>query len=275
MPAAWKNSAISLDSGAPPETAKRSRPPRAACIFENTSLSAMRCLKASPAGTGWLRLLELRHLAPDAHRPVEDLALEPASPASRPGEDARVDLLEHARHAADEVRAHLGQVLAELVDALGEGGGEPAVHADERLEPARRSARAAGRAGGRRPPGPRTSAPGLERGHVVAVGLDHALGRAGVPEVYTIVAMSSGRRGHPARQLAAEPLELGRGRAGAAPSQVMTRASSPWWPCITTICSRPSILPCTSSTLASCAGSSTNSVFTPASLTMYWIRSGG
>ncbi len=31
----------------------------------------------------------------------------------------------------------------------------------------------------------------------------------------------------------------------------------------------------TSSTLASCAGSSTIRVFTPASLTMYWMRSGG
>ena len=53
MPAAWKNSAISLESGAPPETAKRSRPPRAAWSFENTSLWARRYLNARPAGTGF------------------------------------------------------------------------------------------------------------------------------------------------------------------------------------------------------------------------------
>ena len=40
MPAAWKNSAISGASGAPPETQNRRRPPRAARSFAKTSLSA-------------------------------------------------------------------------------------------------------------------------------------------------------------------------------------------------------------------------------------------
>jgi len=102
------------------------------------------------------------------------------------------------------------------------------------------------------------------------------LGGPVVPDVYTMVAMSSGPTA--ATRLASSPRSrsrLSRPRRRS-PSQVMTRAEdSPWWPCITTICSSPSILPCTSRTLASCAGSSTNRVFTPASLTMYWMRSGG
>ncbi len=81
MPAAWKNSAISLESGAPPETAKRSRPPRAAWIFENTSLSARRCLKARPAGTGFLACCsrETSRPTPTAQWKIFFLSGEPAS----------------------------------------------------------------------------------------------------------------------------------------------------------------------------------------------------
>ena len=64
MPAAWKNSAISRASGAPPETAKRSRPPRAACIFEKTSLSASLYCTRAPPGTGSIGLLEPRTSLP-------------------------------------------------------------------------------------------------------------------------------------------------------------------------------------------------------------------
>ena len=52
MPAAWKNSAMSGESGAPPDTAQRSRPPRAAWSFSNTSRSASLRLRASPPVTG-------------------------------------------------------------------------------------------------------------------------------------------------------------------------------------------------------------------------------
>ena len=77
------------------------------------------------------------------------------------------------------MRLDLGQVLPELVDALGEGGAEPAVYADEGLEPregvregqeeqvdvALRYRGGLGR--------------GLQGGQVIAVGLHHALGRSG------------------------------------------------------------------------------------------------
>src|SRR5215475_6184957 len=47
-------------------------------------------------------LLELRRLAPAPHRPVEDLPLDRRA-RLRLGDDPRVDLLEHARDAADEM----------------------------------------------------------------------------------------------------------------------------------------------------------------------------
>src|SRR4026209_912040 len=99
MPAAWKNSAISFESGAPPDTAKRRRPPSAACSFENTSLWASRCLKARPGGAarpGRPRRLRRRDLASHPPRPVEDLPLDRRA-GLRPGEVARVDLLEDTR----------------------------------------------------------------------------------------------------------------------------------------------------------------------------------
>ncbi len=55
MPAAWKNSAMSRESGAPPDTAHCSRPPSAAWSFENTSLWASLRFSSKVAGTGWPR----------------------------------------------------------------------------------------------------------------------------------------------------------------------------------------------------------------------------
>src|SRR3989304_5394641 len=123
MPAAWKNSAISRDSGAPPETAKRSLPPSAACILENSSFSAILYLTASAAGTG-------RPALPAPRRRVEDLPLDRGAALGR-GPRSRVDLLEDAGHAADEVRLGLGQGLPELVDVLGAGRAKAAVHPHE------------------------------------------------------------------------------------------------------------------------------------------------
>ena len=78
MPAAWKNSATSRDSGALPETKNRIRPPKRSRSLENTSLSAMRCLMASSRPGGGLPAAETRHLPADAERPAEDLQLHPA-----------------------------------------------------------------------------------------------------------------------------------------------------------------------------------------------------
>src|SRR5216684_1137937 len=86
-----------------------------------------RVLHAQPGRHGSSGLLEARDLLAHADGPPEDLPLEGRASVGL-GESARVDLLEHARDAADEVRASLGQVLAQLVDALREGRAEPAVH---------------------------------------------------------------------------------------------------------------------------------------------------
>ncbi len=154
------------------------------------------------------RLLELRHLPTHPDRPVEDLALDRRA-RLRLGEDARIDLLEHAGHAADEVRLHLGQVLAELVDALGERGGEAPVHADERLEPREGVRERQEEQVGVAVLDPRHLGRGPERAQVVAVGLDHALGRAGgARRVHDGGDVFRPDRGHPARQLPAEPLEV-------------------------------------------------------------------
>ena len=51
-PTAWKNSAMSLERGAPPQMKYRIRPPVLAVILEKTSFFAKACLKARWAGTG-------------------------------------------------------------------------------------------------------------------------------------------------------------------------------------------------------------------------------
>ena len=80
----------------------------------------MRFLSVSPRGTGWWRCLYLDTSLTDRECPIEDALL-----ARRAGvavaEDAEVDLLEHARHGAHEGRLHLGEVVLDLGDRLGEG----------------------------------------------------------------------------------------------------------------------------------------------------------
>ena len=51
--AAWKNSAMSRLSGAPPETKNRIRPPNVALSFENTRRSATACWNASALLGSW------------------------------------------------------------------------------------------------------------------------------------------------------------------------------------------------------------------------------
>ena len=83
MPAAWKNSAISRASGAPPETAKRSRPPRAACIFEKTSFSASLYWKARAAGTGRLACLSRETSLPTATAQLKIFRFTGEPPSAR------------------------------------------------------------------------------------------------------------------------------------------------------------------------------------------------
>ena len=204
MPAAWKNSAISLDSGAPPDTAKRSRPPRAARIFEKTSLSASRCWKASADGTGWRACTSFETFLPTPTAQKKIFFLSPFS-AFGPGENPRVHLLEYPRHAADEVGLDLGEVLPEPVDVLGERRGEAPIDPREGLEPAEGVRQRQEEEMDVAFLYPQRLLRGLEHEHVVAVGLDHALGRArrarGVHDRRDVVGLSLG---DPARQLALE-----------------------------------------------------------------------
>ena len=134
MPAAWKNSAISSASGALPDTQNRSRPPRAARSFANTSRSASAFCTRRPAGSG--RPSCSRRLA---RRPTDSAQWKMRWRTRRcgrhPGEDLRVHLLEHARHAAEEVRRDLPQVLRKPLDALGERGGQAEADPEEALHP--------------------------------------------------------------------------------------------------------------------------------------------
>ena len=93
-----------------------------------------RALEPQSGGQRLAALLVSAHLPAHADRPVEDRLLGRRAGLDA-GQDLRVDLLEHTRHAADEVRAHFFEVVADLVEVLGEGRAEPAIDAEERLEP--------------------------------------------------------------------------------------------------------------------------------------------
>src|SRR5262249_60715758 len=78
---------------------------------------------------------------------------------------------------ADEVRPRLGEILAQLVDALGERGAESAVYADEGLE-TREGVREREEEEVHLPFRDRVGlSRRLEGGEMIAVALDHALGR--------------------------------------------------------------------------------------------------
>ena len=178
MPAAWKNSAISSASGAPPDTQKRSRPPRAARSFAKTSRSATafwtrRRRRKRPAFP-----LEAAGAAADPQGPVEDPLAERRR-GRHPGQDLRVHLLEHARHAADEVRRDLPQVLRKPLDALGERRGQAEADPEEALHPGegvREREEEEMDVALAHPGGPRDH---VERRQVVAVRLHDALRGAG------------------------------------------------------------------------------------------------
>ena len=121
-------------------------------------------------------LLAAAHLPANPERPPEDLPLQGRA-RLHPGEDPRVDLLVHPRHAEDEVGADLPEVVGHLVEALGERRREPQRDPDERFHP-----RVGVREGQKqevhvtlRPAERLRQRP--ERGDVVAVGLHDALRR--------------------------------------------------------------------------------------------------
>ena len=158
----------------------RDRPLQAATerrvqLAEN-ELMRERALEAQRGGQRLAALLVPAHLAADAQRPVEDLLLRGRS-RLHARENLRVDLLEDARHAADEVRPHLAEIVADLVEVLGERRAEAAVDTDERLE---------SREGVRQRQKQQVHPPLLHRraalsrllgGDVIAVRLDHTFGR--------------------------------------------------------------------------------------------------
>ena len=167
-----------------------------------------------PPGEGALEAQDRANPSPVADRragaPAHgDGPFEEAPPGGRcrldAGQHARVYALEDTRHAAEEVGPHLTEILREPVEALRKGGRQSLVHSDERLEATEGVgqrekqqvdvplADLAGRDRPRRP----------ERGQVVPMRLDDALGRPGGP----------GRvddRGHVVRRaLGDPPVQLG------------------------------------------------------------------
>ena len=79
-----KNSATSRESGAPPETAKRTGRRGAPGSCEKTSLSAIADFSPRPPGSGSaLDAIRQRARAPTPQRPVEDLLLRAGCPRRR------------------------------------------------------------------------------------------------------------------------------------------------------------------------------------------------
>src|ERR671923_1282992 len=76
-------------------------------------------------------------LAAHAERPVEDLLLR-GRPRLHAGKNLRVHFLEDARHAANEVRPDLSEIVPDLLETFGERRAEAAVDTDERFEPRER-----------------------------------------------------------------------------------------------------------------------------------------
>jgi hypothetical protein len=75
---------MSLDSGAEPDTSTRMRPPSRSRSFENTSLSAMRCWAASPAGTGFPASLSVVARLPTRTAQAKIFALRPPAAVAEP-----------------------------------------------------------------------------------------------------------------------------------------------------------------------------------------------
>ena len=113
MPMPSKNSAISCDSGAPPEMGVRSRPPSRSRIFANTSRSASRCCARRSGGTVCRDSSSLLTRRPTRQRPVRQTALHARRLVDR-RHDRRVDLLVHARNARQHRRMHLLQRVRRL-----------------------------------------------------------------------------------------------------------------------------------------------------------------
>ncbi|MBK6421192.1 MAG: hypothetical protein IPF77_03040 [Gemmatimonadetes bacterium] len=76
--------AISAESGAPPETKYRSRPPVRATSLENTSLSASAFFTPSANGTGWPASTVSAHASPAARHQskIRFLSGEAAAPST-------------------------------------------------------------------------------------------------------------------------------------------------------------------------------------------------
>src|SRR5439155_15233915 len=87
-------------------------------------------------GHGLAALLMAAHVPSDRHRPAEDPLLRGRAGLDA-GQDLAVDLLEHTRHAADEVWPRLPQVFADLVQVLRKRRRQAVRHAEKRLEPSK------------------------------------------------------------------------------------------------------------------------------------------
>src|SRR6185503_19107651 len=112
MSAEPKNSAISRDSGAPPEMKSFSRPPVRSLILEKTSRSAMASFNAR-SGPG----LRFATRASKPARPTEE-ALPPFRVLRDLLVHAAVHLLVEPRHRRHDLRLDLDHVVGHALDAL-------------------------------------------------------------------------------------------------------------------------------------------------------------
>ena len=126
MPIASKNSAISLESGAEPETKKLEPPAEERADLREDEPVGERALRREQPGPG---LRRARTLAREARGPTpraqRKIAAFTAPALARPRDDLGVDLLEDAGDRADEGRPHRREVLDDLLDAPVHRGREP------------------------------------------------------------------------------------------------------------------------------------------------------
>ena len=120
MSSAWKNSRISTASGAPPETARRRRPPSRCLHLRVHEAVGETVLDREPTRDRAALLAQHAHSPPYVERPVDEPPSDAGGLVER-GEDGRVDLLVDARHAREHRWPHLEQRVGDGVRVGAEG----------------------------------------------------------------------------------------------------------------------------------------------------------
>ena len=134
MSSAWKNSRISTDSGAPPETAAPQAAAEACLHLRVHEPVGEAVLDGEATRDRPALLAQHAHPSSDIERPVDEPPPD-ARGLVEPREDGRVDLLVDARHAREDRRPDLQQRIGDGV-RIGAEGDRVAGHRREEVRQA-------------------------------------------------------------------------------------------------------------------------------------------